>query len=144
LEIKRNFTPNKILTGAGIFIFVAAGFLYVFTHDPSHSENLYVVCIFKTVTGWDCPGCGGQRALYHLLHLDFAKAVRMNAFFVLFLLPYLAILIFYELRKFIFNLPKPRNFFTSNKILWIILIGLSLFGILRNLPYYPFTLFSTT
>lgn len=35
-------------------------------------------CPSKIITGFDCPGCGTQRALYALLHGDLAAAVRYN------------------------------------------------------------------
>lgn len=37
-------------------------------------------CPFHAVTGWYCPGCGGTRALFDLLHGDIAGAWRDNAF----------------------------------------------------------------
>lgn len=41
-------------------------------------------CLFHTLTGWDCPGCGSQRAIHALLRGDVAGAWRYNAalFFV--------------------------------------------------------------
>lgn len=34
-------------------------------------------CLMKTFFRIPCPGCGGQRAVYFLLHGDFAKAFWM-------------------------------------------------------------------
>lgn len=132
----------KYFTAIGMFILLAVLLYYFYTNNPSDKENLYISCTFKTVTGWDCPGCGGQRSVHHLLHFEFLKALKFNAFFVL-LIPYLVFLIYYEIRRIYFNIPKPRNFFTSNKMIWIFLIGLLVFGILRNLPFFPFDWFST-
>lgn len=36
-------------------------------------------CIFKALTGWDCPGCGSQRAIHALLHGRIVEAWRFNA-----------------------------------------------------------------
>ena len=129
---------NKYWTAIGILILMAVLAFYFYFFDPSEKENIFVSCTFKGLTGLDCSGCGGQRAIHHLLHFEFGQALRFNAFFVL-LLPYLSLLLYYELRR-IWNIPKPNNFFTSNKMLWIFLISLLIFGILRNLPWYPFTL----
>lgn len=57
--------------------------LFLYRHDPSAS-HLYPHCLFHALTGWQCPGCGATRALYHLLHGEIAKALRFNAFFVVF------------------------------------------------------------
>lgn len=48
-------------------------------------------CMFHTLTGWECPGCGSQRLLHALLHGDVAGAWRANAFLLL-SLPYIALL----------------------------------------------------
>ncbi|HEY3056279.1 MAG TPA: DUF2752 domain-containing protein [Thermoanaerobaculia bacterium] len=63
----------------------AAGIALVFfyRHDPSTS-HFYPRCLFHALTGFECPGCGATRALYHLLHGEIAEALRFNAFFVLF------------------------------------------------------------
>ena len=47
--------------------------------DPAQS-HLMPRCLFKVVTGWDCPGCGSQRMLHALLHGDFAAAWGANPF----------------------------------------------------------------
>ncbi|MEN3041421.1 MAG: DUF2752 domain-containing protein [Bacteroidia bacterium] len=36
------------------------------------------ICIFKNLTGMDCPGCGLTRATQHLLHWDWQKAMQYN------------------------------------------------------------------
>ena len=46
-----------------------------------------IPCWFHALTGYDCPFCGGSRALGALLHGDLAGALRFNAFAVLVLLP---------------------------------------------------------
>ncbi len=35
------------------------------------------------LTGFDCPACGGQRAVHALLHGKFAEAIAYNPFMVL-------------------------------------------------------------
>lgn len=37
-------------------------------------------CAFRMLTGYDCPGCGFQRALHAALHGNIAEAWRLNAF----------------------------------------------------------------
>ena len=58
-----------------------------FLFDPS-SAAWMPRCVFHSLTGWDCPGCGAQRMLHALLHLDFAAAWQANALLMV-ALPYL-------------------------------------------------------
>ena len=50
--------------------------------DPADG-GLFPRCAFKAITGWDCPGCGSQRALHALLHGHVAEAWRANPYFLL-------------------------------------------------------------
>lgn len=134
---------NKALTAIGISILLAVLIWYIYTHNPSDQKNLYVQCTFKALTGWDCPGCGGQRAVHELLHFHWRKALGYNAIFVL-MIPYLLLLFYYEIRSYFFGIPKPKNFLTSSKMVWIFITALLIFGLLRNLPWYPFYLLSSS
>ena len=49
-------------------------------------------CPSKLITGYDCPGCGTQRALHALLHGDIAGAWRFNPY-LFFAVPFLATVI---------------------------------------------------
>ena len=40
-------------------------------------EKYMLPCVHKKLFGFDCPGCGGQRALVMLLHGDFTEAFFM-------------------------------------------------------------------
>lgn len=58
------------------------------------SENLPIsACLFKTITGYPCPGCGGTRVAYALLHGDFLDALLINPLSCLFIIFYLAMLV---------------------------------------------------
>jgi hypothetical protein len=61
---------------------IAAGLLagsgVLYTFSPTE-HRFYPICIFHALTGWQCPGCGGTRALYHLLHLHVGQALEYNA-----------------------------------------------------------------
>ena len=56
-----------------------------FTFDPEKPGNFFPKCLFLTVTGYKCPGCGSQRAIHALLHGDIATAFRHNAALLLFI-----------------------------------------------------------
>lgn len=36
------------------------------------------LCMWKQIFGIPCPGCGLTRAVIHILHFDFAAAIRQN------------------------------------------------------------------
>ena len=67
----------------GIAVAAVTGVVVLYNNDPATSR-FYPPCIFHLLTGLDCPGCGGTRALYHLLHGHFALALHYNAMLVIF------------------------------------------------------------
>lgn len=52
---------------------------------------LFLPCLFRAVTGLYCPGCGGTRAVWYLLHGHFFLSFRFHP-----LVPYGAVVIFLE------------------------------------------------
>ena len=44
----------------------------------SYQLKLPIFCPFKYITGIPCPGCGGQRALFSILHGDIINAMCIN------------------------------------------------------------------
>ena len=42
--------------------------------------GFYPRCPLYMLTGWKCAGCGTTRALYHLLHGEFVRALELNPF----------------------------------------------------------------
>jgi hypothetical protein len=49
--------------------------------DP-HASGSWGLCPFKALTGWDCPLCGGLRAVNDLGHGQLADAAHSNLLFV--------------------------------------------------------------
>lgn len=72
---------------------VAAPILLYLYHkfNPALSE-WFPKCLFYSLFGIPCPGCGSQRAIHSLLNLEFADAFRYNAMVVM-AIPILAVLI---------------------------------------------------
>ena len=54
-----------------------AGIAVLFFFDPAVA-GFYPPCLFKTVFGAECPGCGSLRAAHQLLHGNFAAAWALN------------------------------------------------------------------
>lgn len=62
-----------------------AAVIFYASFDPS-STRWMPRCMLRTVTGFDCPGCGMQRALHAILHGDLGAAWHYNPF-LFFILP---------------------------------------------------------
>lgn len=62
---------------AAIVCVAAVAVSVYFKFDPA-SSGVFPQCPFLAITGLKCPGCGSQRALHCLLHLDIAGAARYN------------------------------------------------------------------
>lgn len=53
----------------------------IIAHFYSKIRAFILPCPFYGFLGILCPGCGGTRAVYALLELDFFRALRCNAFY---------------------------------------------------------------
>ncbi len=108
--------------------------LFFFLDPGEHA--LFPRCPFHLLTGYYCPGCGSQRAIHNLLHLDFAGAAGNNVLVI----PTVALVIYsctYSSLNRCFGLKLPNILHLKNTP-WVILLVIGLFGLLRNIPYYPF------
>lgn len=54
-----------------------AGLAVLFLFDPA-THGFYPPCLFKSVFGAPCPGCGSLRAVHQLLHGNLAGAWALN------------------------------------------------------------------
>lgn len=126
---------KKILNPGLLFVIIGVAVLFYFLNPNEH--EIFPDCVFNSLTGYYCPGCGSQRALHNLLHLDFAGVVGNN---VLFLLGGLFILYHYlhPVLNRIFKWKLPNLFYKKNTP-WVVLAVVIVFWILRNLPWYPFS-----
>jgi len=110
---------------------LVAGFLFCF--DPSR-HGFYPICLFHQTTGLLCPGCGASRALYHLLHGHLAVAFRFNPLLIA-SLPLLGWLGARFLVRTMRNQPASLN--VRPMWLWLALVVLAGFTLVRNLPGLP-------
>ena len=75
-----NSRIDKIMSFALPFIVLAlSGFYYLINPIMDHYP---IQCIWKVLTGTQCPACGFQRALHAVLHGQFKEALSYNYFFV--------------------------------------------------------------
>ena len=114
---------------------ITMSLLYFFY--PAGSGSFHPNCIFHELTGLFCPGCGSQRATSALLHGNVIKAADLNILFIV-SIP----LILYSAFVFTWNGFNKRKIsqriFYSPVFVKAFLLVVIIFGILRNLPFYPF------
>jgi hypothetical protein len=104
----------------------------LFFFDPT-KHGFYRICVFHSLTGWNCPGCGATRAAYQLLHGHLLRALHDNALFVLML----AALAVWSTRLMVRrrrNQPAPAN--VPPGVWWAFLVVVLTFTVLRNLPAF--------
>jgi len=127
--------PNRAVSLLTVSAMIAA---VVFVYFSNPREAWYLPrCLFHSLTGLHCPGCGGLRATYSFLHGDFSSALSSNAMVVLFVYPLLGYVFVDHLMKLVRGrgLPEIR---ISALTVWIMVFAIIIFTILRNLPFPPF------
>lgn len=108
---------------------VAAGIVAVyFSLDPS--TNYFPRCMFHELTGWQCPGCGSQRAIHSLLNGDFAAAWHYNALFILEIPLLILLAVAWWLRD---RIPKLHRVLNSRSVILGILTIIVLWTVIRNI-----------
>lgn len=70
-----HYNVNRLLMVAVPLGAVALLLLLAFTDV---SSGLWPRCLFHSLTGLECPGCGTQRAVHALFHGDIARAWSYN------------------------------------------------------------------
>ena len=106
-----------------------------YAFNPLQSR-FFPKCVFHAVTGYECPGCGTQRAIHSLLHGQLLNAIKYNLLFVV-SLPYLFI-------GAVLDLANPENnklarfkekFYNSNVLIAIAII-IVFYWFFRNTSFY--------
>lgn len=88
-------------------------------------------CMFRQLTGFDCPGCGLQRAAHAALHGQWAEAWAYNRFLI-YSLPYLLCVMVAEWFSWGRVQQWMRRVFEGRKALWIYLVLYVTWGVARN------------
>ena len=90
-------------------------------------------------TGLYCPGCGAGRACYSILHLRFADAFCYNLLMTI-MLPLIGLYIAVRAVDWVITGGNHIDRKISAKALLGLLVLILIYGILRNIPVFPFTL----
>ena len=127
---------SKKLLKWGIIFIVLTGLIIIYKYFNPSNNIYFPKCIFHELTGYECPGCGSQRAIHSLLNFDIRTAISDNVLLVL-AIPYM-------ITGFIFDLIKNpseriiklRKQLFGKTIILIIFTLIILFWILRNITYF--------
>jgi hypothetical protein len=131
----RSHSSHRAVIGILLAITLVLVGVIFFFFDPTRT-GFYPVCLFHKLTGLNCPGCGGLRALHQLTHGNVVTAFHCNPLLMV-LLPFIT---FLTLRWLL----RGREAFVGNTVLfrpaalWILLAVTLLFTVLRNLPWPAF------
>lgn len=93
-------------------------------------------CLIHELTGWHCPGCGGTRCAVHLLNGNLSKALAMNVAVVVIAFAGAGVLSSSVWRE---GQGRPAKG-VPPWLAWSLAGFLVAFTVLRNLPWWPFTL----
>lgn len=108
---------------------VALGVVF-YRYNP-YEHDVFPKCPFYVATGYQCPGCGSQRALHSLTHLDLGSAFRENFLMVL-SIPYLLMGFFFEYVYTPASLRGLRARLYGKYAAWIAFSAIVGWWILRN------------
>jgi hypothetical protein len=123
---------------AAIAACFAGAATYTLVSNPTDGDAGSVPgCIVRLTTGFDCPGCGGTRAFWYVLHGNLPEAARHHALAV-FALPFLLYLYVAWSTQLIFKRKLPSLRISSRTVAFF-LATWTVFTVVRNLPWAPFT-----
>jgi len=119
----------------GVMALTIAGVAAVLFFFNPATHHIYPVCQFHQLTGLNCPGCGGTRARYALLHGQPAAALRDNALVVIGMAAGGVRGGWYALNRL---RGRPNGHFFPSRLLLPLLVVMLVFSVLRNLPAFAF------
>ncbi|MDD3772086.1 MAG: DUF2752 domain-containing protein [Weeksellaceae bacterium] len=128
---------NKIKYGIiSLTLLLSGAFLYYFyTYNPDVESSKFIACPSKTFFGLNCPGCGSQRMIHHLLHFEFKQAFHYNP--LLFIsLPFVIFLLAQTFSNWVLGTNYRTQLFYSNLFVWFLFGLLIVYAILRNIPFF--------
>ena len=117
---------KKVIVRNLVFLtlFISYYLLYSYT-------SIGIPCIFKLITGYDCPGCGITRCLFSLVKLNIKEAYNFNQLVTISIIPFVIIYLYYTY-CYVYD-KKNRLKVYINKMSIYFLIIVILFGIIRNI-----------
>lgn len=119
--------PWRAVLAVGAVMLLVAVY-YAVTPD----SGLYPRCLFLQLTGWQCPGCGSQRAIHALMHGDWAGAWSYNR-----ALPFIVALMVVAAVAGAMpsRLPRLHRALSSRKVLLAVLVLIVAWTVARNVVH---------
>ena len=114
---------------AAIAVVIVGAVLFLF--NPAET-GVFPRCPFLMLTGYECPGCGSQRAIHALLHGDIIRAWDYNPLLVI-AVPYIILGFIAELsfrRSRLMRTVRDRLY--SGRAVWMVLTVIIIYWIGRN------------
>lgn len=129
-------TVERIFAALGIIGIGSAAFAV--RHFNPVTAGFFPQCPLYQLTGVSCPGCGLTRGFHALFHGDVVGALGYNA-----LLPVYAFILVYFLVSLFLIAARGQGLsfrvFPQRAMYGFLMLAL-VFGVVRNLPFYPFTI----
>ncbi len=118
---------NKIIIRDLLIILFAISYYFL-----NKYTGFSIPCLFKELTGYDCPGCGITRMIFALMRLDIKSAFNFNPLVFIYA-PFIAMYFIYNDYLYIYD-KKDKYISRIPQYIWIILIIITIaFGIIRNI-----------
>lgn len=110
-----------------------AGLLAVGSNDPATS-GLFPPCIFLSVTGLECPGCGSTRCIHQMLNGNFQEATDLNLLTVI-AMPWLL----WRFGRWLLG-KEPKGSKVDYRLIAAVGVVVVAFGVFRNIdiPMFEF------
>jgi hypothetical protein len=128
---------RRMLPVAATGLVAVVGTLYLRAVDPNVPGH-YPGCPSQTFLGVDCPGCGGMRGTYDLLHGDVAGMLDHNILLVVALPVAVIAFIVWAFRAWMGRYPRYSPSVQAQRSRWMViaLVLVLAFGVVRNLVPY--------
>lgn len=128
---------RRLLPVVATGIAAIVGSLYLRAVDPNVPGH-YPGCPSQMLLGIDCPGCGGMRGTYDLLHGNLAGMVDDNALLVLAVPAAIVVFALWAHRAWTGRVPSiDKAVQLRNNRIWVgLLVVVLAFGVVRN--FVPF------
>lgn len=128
---------RRLVAPVAVGIGAVGACAYLSVVNPNESGH-YPVCPSRALLGIDCPGCGGMRGMYALMHGDVPAALDHNLLLIAIVPIVIGLWGLWLSRAIRGRYPKVsyRQFRFRNRLLILALVVLIAFGVVRNfVPY---------